>query len=157
MRHGNGFNSWWKQERRDCSCTQCPRDTNILNGLVWNSQNHFFCQYVSIYVKTGNEEIDKWRLKFFESMGGKSHVKCNCCNFPLIPSNKGKEGKRQCCLKHFFQGDNSIVKTSPRCSRKESFVCSNINCNMIICRKCYKQFPENNTTIVIPECNDQDT
>ena len=128
-----------------------------MNGLVWNFQNHFFCQYVSIYVRTDNKEIDKWRLKFFESMGGKSHVKCNCCNFPLIPSNKGKEGKRQCCLKHFFQGDNSIVKTSPRCSRKESFVCSNINCNMRICRKCYKLFPENNTTIVIPEYNDQDT
>ena len=100
----------------------------------------FFCQYVSIFVKIDNGEIDKWRLKFFESMGGKTHVKCQCCDFPLIPSNKVKVDKDKCNVKKSIQGNDNEIQTLPMCTKKESFVCSNVNCQMRVCNKCYKTF-----------------
>ena len=36
------------------------------------------------------------------------------------------------------------------CKKPESFICSNINCNIKVCRKCYKTFPINSTTTIIP-------
>ena len=106
---------------------------------------------MSIYVRFDNEEVDKWKVKFFESMGGQSHVSCQCCNFPLIPTNKNKAEKLQCNIKKYYQDNISEIETISTCTRKEAFVCSNINCNLRICRKCYKTFPEDKTTIVIPE------
>ena len=84
-------------------------------------------------------------------MGGKSHITCKCCQFPLIPSSKIKLEKSQCNLKRYLQDNNSEIQTTLACTRKESFVCSNVNCNLRVCNKCYKSFPEDKMTMIIPE------
>ena len=63
-------------------------------------------------------------------MGGKTHVKCQCCHFPLIPSNKIGCDKNKCNLSKYIQDDNAEIQIVQTCNRKESFVCSNVNCNM---------------------------
>ena len=137
--------------KENFSCTQYNRDIDILTSLVHSSQNHYFCQYISIYTRIDNEEIDKWRIKFFETMGGKSHITCQCYQFPLIPSSKIKFEKSQCNLKRYIQDNNSEIQTTLACTRKESFVCSNVNCNLRVCNKCYKSFPEDKMTMIIPD------
>ena len=39
------------------------------------------------------------------------------------------------------------------CNRTESFICSNICCDIKICRRCYNQFPKDVVTVLIPEQN----
>ena len=65
MRHGNGYKSWWKQERKDFVCSQLSKGIDLLTTLVFNAQDHYFCQYTSIYIRNDNQEIDKWRINFF--------------------------------------------------------------------------------------------
>ena len=89
-------------------------------------------------------------------MGGKTHVTFKCCNFLLIPSNKVKEEKSQCNVKRFTQGNNTEVHILPIYIKKESFICSDVNYQMRVCNKCHKNFPEDNITIIIPECEDID-
>ena len=70
---------------------------------------------MSIYVRIDNEEVDKRKIKFFESMGGKSHVSCQCCKFPLIPSNKNKTEKLQCNIKKYYHDNISAIETISTC------------------------------------------
>ena len=42
------------------------------------------------------------------------------------------------------------------CTKKESFVYSNVNCQMRVCNQCYKTFPEDSITIIIPKSEDID-
>ena len=44
----------------------------------WNIEDHFFLQYLYIYVCIDDSSVDEWRIKCFECLGGKSHVKCQC-------------------------------------------------------------------------------
>ena len=71
-------------------------------------------------------------------MGLNTHVRCQCCDFPLIPSNKVKEEKSQCNVKRFTQGNNTEVHILPIYTKKEYFVCSDVNYQMRVCNKCHK-------------------
>ena len=56
-----------------------------------------FLQYIHVYVKKyDNDCIERWRMKLFESFGGKTHVRCECCKFPLIPSYQSMKNKCKC-------------------------------------------------------------
>ena len=46
MRYGNGYNSWWKQERKNHVCTQCENDIDICQELNWNIEDHFFAVFL---------------------------------------------------------------------------------------------------------------
>ena len=54
--------------------------------MISNEDEDLSKQYISIYVRNQEKSSDKWKDKFFECMGGKSHIQCKCCNFPLIPT-----------------------------------------------------------------------
>ena len=90
MRHGNGDFAWWKQEKNDNLTSKCT-DFN-LNNLPTDDDTFFFFKYVSVFVNNDQQNtiLKHWKNKFFESMGGKSHIRCQCNAFPLIPSNKKK-------------------------------------------------------------------
>ena len=148
MRHGKGFNSWWKQERNESIVTQCIHNEDILPSLFTNNEC-FFLQYISVYVRVENDCNNHWRSKFFESMSGKIHVKCQCCNFPLIPSNIQRSKKRKCNLKHYISSDGTFHIIVSKCKRLESYVCSNIQCITRICKKCYNLFPNDTTTTIV--------
>ena len=154
MRHGNGFSSWWKQERQDMVTTQCASDEYIFELLQTDTTDYFFCQKIYLYVREVKSTIcDFWRMKFFESMGGKTHVQCKCCDFPLIPTNNQKHTKTKCNFNKFVQQDGHIQEKMRSCNRTESFICSNICCDIKICRRCYNQFPKDVVTVLIPEQN----
>ena len=53
----------------------------------------FFFKFVSVFENNDHPNIilKHWKNKFFESMGGKSHIRCQCNAFPLIPSNNKKK------------------------------------------------------------------
>ena len=95
IRYGNGFKSWWKQERKDYIATKCA--TDIVSDLPvddsYDSESNHFLQCISIYVKHQDVEVDKWRNKIFKAMGGNIHVQCSCNKMPLIPSNCSAEKK----------------------------------------------------------------
>ena len=77
MRHA-GHKKFWKEERGDLITTKCVSD-------VWQELAHtisnddYFHSVVSVYVKHGTDDVEKdWDELFFESMGGKGHVRCAC-------------------------------------------------------------------------------
>ena len=73
--HGNGFQSWWKQERNEKIATQCKNDDNIFHDIQAWFGDIYFLQYIQVYVRIGEDECDKrWRMKLFESFGGKTHI-----------------------------------------------------------------------------------
>ena len=132
MRHGNGMSSWWKQERTDHMPTKHVWDQNIHDDLKVNPYDQYFLQYIFLYIKIDNAMIDEWRIKFFECLGGKSHVRCPCCNFPLIASNRSITLNKECNWKDVNESNGAII-----CSRKETYICSNIGCNTRVCSRCY--------------------
>lgn len=157
VRHGNGDDCWWKQEKDDQITTKCTNKENIYND-VKDRDNYYFHQCVGVYVKLDNTVNEEWKSKFFKSMGGKDHVRCQCCNFPLIPTNKYKDAKQKCNLRRYL--NNGIVEeVIESCNKKEKYVCSNVNCELRICNECYKNFPEDEITICMPvtENNDNDS
>ena len=150
MRHGNGNSSWWKQERKDKITTKYIDSENIFLYLFQPSEDCFFYQYLNVYVKIGDDDNDNWRMKFLESMGGKSHVLCQCSNFPLIPSNFHKSKKSKCNFKHFVTSDGTLHNKEINCSKLESYICTNVQCNLKICNSCYRKFSTEDTTKIVP-------
>ena len=116
-------------------------------------------EYVAVYARDDKEDVDSSRIKFFETMGGKPHVVCKCCGFPLIPTNaSNNDKKRPCNVKHFFtdRGDTEIQEL--QCTgRQEGWVCVKHQCPARLCGRCYKSFPSSVdgqpvvTTIIPPE------
>ena len=90
MRHGNGFSSWWKQERNDDIVTQCNNDINLLEFIKSDDINYYLKMNVYVFIRIEEKNDNEWRTKFFESMGGKSHVRCKRHDFPLVPSHRAK-------------------------------------------------------------------
>ena len=82
-----------------------------------------------MYSKINPDGNKDWQIKFFESLGGKSHVKYNCCQFPLIPSNRSKNEKANCNLRRYIQNNGCEIVKSTNCNRKESF---NLLMNMLL-------------------------
>ena len=145
MRHGKGMNSWWKQERKDHVCVKHVCTSNIFQDIIWSPVEHYFLQYIFLYVKVDDELDDEWRVNFFECMGGKSHVYCSCCNFPLIPSNRIKSLKEKCNWKNANDGEHI-----QNCDKMESYVCTNASCTARICSRCYHTFPTDTVTVIAP-------
>ena len=52
MQHGNGFDSFWKQERCDPICSHS--NSNFLEDIALNANDHYFLHYVQVYVRNYN-------------------------------------------------------------------------------------------------------
>ena len=88
-------------------------------------------------------------------MGGKSHVRCQCRMYPLIPTNKSKTAKMKCNVTYFIhRNDTCIQNTHHYCKRVESFVCSNPFCVTRICKRCYDGFSTSHITTIVPNLNE---
>ena len=109
-----------------------------------------FLSVVGMYVLMNGES------KFFESMGGKSHIVCQCRGLPLIPSHRPATIKLKCNMMYYVDQYGVQHEIENECSRKESFVCSNICCDLRLCKKCYDLFSVENITTVIPSTRSQD-
>ena len=136
MRHGGHFNNWWKQERSDELVTRCSE--NIVAELLSRNENDdsssYFEQHILVYIKEETVDVDKWRLKILQSVGGSPHVQCGCNLFPLIPTN-AQRGKKQKCY---------------NCNKVESFVCCNRDCPLRMCKKCHSMLPKDAVTTINP-------
>ena len=80
----------------------------------------------------------------------KSNARCQCCNFPLIPSNVDKSKKTKCNLQHFITSDRTNKRIQSECQLLESYVFTNVICNIKVCNNFYKTFPTQNVTTIIP-------
>ena len=70
MRHGNGFNCFWKQERCDPICSHS--NSSLLEDIALNADEHYFLQYIQMFVrKFGQSNVDRWKLKFFNVWEGR--------------------------------------------------------------------------------------
>ena len=83
-------------------------------------------------------------------MGGKSHVCCQCCDFPLISSHRSPSNKLLCNGRHFIDSNGRHQQSQNICQRKESYICSNVSCNLRLCKMCYDSFPVDRKTILKP-------
>ena len=85
-------------------------------------------------------------------MGGTSHIRCNCHEFPLVPSHRTKFNKKRCNANLYVCEDgNQHQIQQEECQRKESYICSDVNCNLRICKKCYDSLCTDNINKLIPD------
>lgn len=139
MRYGGKFLSYWIQDRNDKIVAQYQGGSDL--GSISDGESLYF---VSLYVREEPvEDYDKYKVEMLKSLGGQGHVVCQCCNFPLIASPTQRRRKKNC---NAWSGDGEYQA----CSRKESFVCSNPNCNVRCCRKCFKSKPKDVITTLVP-------
>ena len=140
MRH-SGHSGWFKQERDDKFVTKCDFNNSPDSMIGRFDSDGFDSTSVLVFVRTNDFQVDDWKLKFHESLGGQTHVLCQCSNFPLIPTHMRKDKKRACM----------------KCGKSnESFVCCNLKCNVRLCKKCYDSYPVDDISIVEPpiSCSD---
>ncbi len=126
---------FWKQERSDKVVTQC--NENVVSKLMGMStvESDTFSPCITLYVKEKDLDVDEWKLKILQSFGGKTHTRCSCNLFPLIPSPQ-ERGKKRKCMK---------------CGRRvESMQCCNRSCSVRLCGSCYKDLPTNEVTTLDP-------
>jgi predicted GIY-YIG superfamily endonuclease len=117
-RHGGAFKKYWYQSRSSkCPIKKNPNDTLKIGH-----------EYIFIYVKVKESNIESMKNKYLKLLGGQTHVQCHLHNRPLITSYK-KENKCSC-------------------GRKSSFCCSELDCNLNLCRKCYLSFDSNVTSFI---------
>ena len=90
-------------------------------------------------------------------MGGNSHVRCQCCSFPLIPTCRHKEDKDKCNIKRYMDNNGALQTNEVDCQRPESLVCCNAYCNVKICKTCYKRFSRDDITIIIPSTDEDNS
>ena len=64
--------------------------------------------------------------------------------------------EKKCNLKCFCKNDGHHEEKVDNCNRLESFICSNVNCNVRICKKCYRSFSTEDITTIIPNAVSQD-
>ena len=110
-RHGNGFGKYWTQERNNASCEIMTH----ANGVGYNVA----CPQVAtviVYVKIDSPQMDQYKLDFFSSIGGQTHVRCSCTGFPLIISGAYRKDKRKCM--------------QSTCVWEERLICSNNACTV---------------------------
>ena len=148
MRHGNGFTSWWKQERNKKVVTKYTDDESIFQQFINTNQQFYFSQFIQVYVKKEDTSVDDWRTKLFKNLGGKTHVQCHCCNFPLIPSFRSAKNKTNCNIKICIDKNGNQTQQQDTCQSKELYICSNSQCCLRICNKYYSSLPLESTTTV---------
>ena len=76
---------------------------------------------LTVYVKVQDSQTSQYKLDFFLSLGGQTHVFCSCNTFPLRISGRLQKDKRLCM--------------QAGCTGKERIICSNNSCNLRICRQ----------------------
>ena len=91
---------------------------------------------LTVYVRVQDSQTSRYKLDFFHSLGGQTHVFCSCNTFPLIISRRLRKDKRLCM--------------QAGCTGKERFVCSNNCCNTRICRQCFDGLPMTVATTLSP-------
>ena len=139
-RHGSGFSSWWKQERRQGApqmmTNYCMPHDHQQGNFPRLDEGLF--SYVTVYVKLSTPSLKKMKLDFHRSLGGQVHVFCSCSSntFPLIPTAKNKETKGKCM--------------NSDCEGKEAYICSKYLCNTKICSACFKKFSPLTISTVTP-------
>ena len=152
MRHAKHTN-FWKQERHDAIATKYIED--VMESTFSDEACDYFYSVVSVYVKLESEAAEKhWNNNFFESMGGKTHVRCACRGCPLIPTNKTKTAKLKCNAVRRNDEVEGTLEARGRCSRVEAFVCSNPLCVTRMCRRCFSSMPTETVTTVSPPANE---
>ena len=91
---------------------------------------------VVVYVKIDRPQMDQYKLDFFSSIGGQTHVRCSCTGFPLIILGTYRKDKRKC--------------RQLTCVWEERLVCSNNACTSCVYRKCFEGFPISSVTTINP-------
>ena len=78
----------------------------------------YFLQYIHVCVKKYDDEcIKRWRMKLFESFGGKTHVRCECCQFPLIPLYQSIKSKLKCNVNIHIYDDGMRHQINNVCTK----------------------------------------
>ena len=85
-------------------------------------------EYIFVYIKVQESSIKSMKNNYLKLLGGQTHVQCHLHNKPLITSYN-KENK---C----------------NCGRESSFCCSELNCNLNLCRKSFLSFDSNVTSFI---------
>ena len=129
------LDKWYKQERQDHLYTKCNPDSDPFHTIESHGNDDDYFPSVFVYVRDQYDENHiNYQDKFIESMGGRSHVKCGCNNYPLLPSPRNRQDRLSCM----------------KCHRKESVTCSNLSCPVKLCSTCYKSYPTQSETIIDP-------
>ena len=126
---------WFKQERKDRLYTKCHDDSDPFHMINSVHNNDDYFPLFMVYVRDQDRIADDHRDKFIQSMGGKSHVKCGCNNFPLLPSPRNRQHRLSCM----------------KCHRKESVTCSNLSCPVRLCSTCFKAYSTDAENIIDPQ------
>ena len=64
MRHGDGYDSWWQQERNTSISPQETGGEDMYN-IFRRTPNHlYFSQFVCAYAKTEDSDVDEWKNIF---------------------------------------------------------------------------------------------
>lgn len=137
IRHGNGYNRWWKAGRAHRVVTKCSYNPIDRLKSMAEDYSECFCACILAFVKKDTQFTHQWRDRIFDSMGGNSSIKCACSSLPLIPSRKAPDKKMKC--------------KRPQCKRKESYVCCIAQCNTRLCKTCYKSLPSNEAVEISPD------
>ena len=129
-RHGKHFQSYWYQKRSDVQSVQSQLPSHLLLGY----------EYILVYARCNEFNFGSYRNELLRLIGGQSHVQCQDHRLPIIMSY---ERNRRC-----------------QCGKKELYCCHRANCNVVLCKKCFERFNENQIHYVLPVQNiesDDDT
>jgi predicted GIY-YIG superfamily endonuclease len=107
-RHGGAFKKWWMDERRQ----NIPIQIDTLPDQLPFNDN-----YTLVFIRINQFNIEKLRNQFMQNIGGQVHVQCANHRLPLITS---MDRNKKCA-----------------CGRKDHYRCSEFNCDVYLCKKCF--------------------
>jgi predicted GIY-YIG superfamily endonuclease len=142
-RHGGpGFPSWWEQRRYvESPVLMTHSQTNsVFEERYWDESRYRAFASTIVYVRTKMPTVEELRDDFHQMLGGQTRARCQCNDFPLIVSSRGKEKGRKCM--------------NENCSRKERYVCINTSCATRLCDHCLEELPRSPTTVLAPPTAD---
>ena len=122
-RHGGPFKKWWMDERRE----NIPIQIDTLpDQLPFNDY------YTLVFIRINQINIERLRNQFMQNIEGQVHVQCVNHRLPLITS---MEQNKKCA-----------------CGRKDHYRCSEFNCDVYQCKKCFDsiELNDNNDVTFIP-------
>ena len=129
MRHGGTKSNWWRQKRHDWLAIQSELGVPTISPQG----------SILAFVKIEDVDVKKLRQEFMRNIGGQDYAYCQEHKTPLIRSIK-KEKK---C----------------NCGGKEYYSCSNLMCNVNICKVCLSRCNKEEITYIAQEpsnANDDD-
>lgn len=100
-------------------------------------QSDKYTPCVMMFVRDQNFDAEDHNDKFLASLGGQTHVRCGCSNFPLIASYRSRQDRKRCT----------------QCHRPEKYICSDLQCTVRLCHECHKSCPKDEVTIIEPSAN----